>query len=383
MYTVPVATLFDEGGKLKLKGVDLSVYLYCCRLANVQWSSGAGTGNFMFQIEDVTANTGWGERSVWYALRDLQGLAEPKAGNPTSPARNRLIVGIEGKCKRPFHMFSLATDSGSALSDLYFESQSEQSPLRKFLFDKRLWYHDIPRHLMDNLKVLKGAPLAIALTAYQLALDKEHVQFAVKFAKWSERAGVARKSLFENAWACSAFKKFIHASQLRGDEEVQVAFYHPTKGTSLLHTRTNAASRALWREVDRPISEYNGDDRDYTSGEITRSNQYFYPDAELNADGVLVVECPNCRGTRGGHRAAYPTLRFNPDKGRFGVMYCGADVNNRGTKCDYGVGKMSYHLLAERRRIRPGEAMQLFESYIRELRGQQSNAPSPEDRIPI
>ena len=68
MYTVPVATLFDEEGKLKLKGVDLSVYLYCCRLANVHWSSGAGAGSFMFRIEDVTANTGWEERAVWYAL---------------------------------------------------------------------------------------------------------------------------------------------------------------------------------------------------------------------------------------------------------------------------------------------------------------------------
>ena len=383
MYTVPGATLFDEEGKLKLKGVDLSVYLYCCRLANVHWSSGAGAGSFMFRIEDVTANTGWEERAVWYALSALQGLAEQKAGNPASPARKKLIVRIERKCKRPFHMFSLATDSGSALCDLYFESQGEPSPLRKFLFDKQLWYHDIPRHLMDNLKALKGAPLAIALAAYQLAIDKDRVQFAVNFQTWSTKAGIARESLFKDAWRCSEFEKLIHAFRLPRDEEVQVTFYNPTKGTSLLHTRTNAARRALFREVDRPISEPNGEYRDYTSSEITRSTQYFYPDAELNADGVLVVECPKCRGTRGGHRAAYPTLRFNPDKGRFGVMYCGADMNNRGTKCDYGLRKMSYHLLAERRRIRPGEAMQLFESYIRELRGQQNNAPSLQNSIPI
>ena len=37
-------------------------------------------------------------------------------------------------------------------------------------------------------------------------------------------------------------------------------------------------------------SEHNQDGREYTSGEITRSIQHFYPDAESDADCVLVVE---------------------------------------------------------------------------------------------
>jgi hypothetical protein len=374
MYAIPGATLFDEEGKLKLHGVDLSVYLYCCRLANVQWNG--GDGKFMFRIEDVMAGTGWAERAVWYALSALQGLAAQK---PAPAARNKLIVLIEGECKRPFHSFSIAAYDGSPLCSEYGSSQASPSPLRKFLYEKRLWYDDIPCHLFDNLKALKGAPLAIALAAYQLAIDKDRVKFAVNFKTWQEKAGIARESLFKDAWRCSEFQKLIHASMLPRDEEVNVTFYHPTKGTSLLQTRSNAARRAYEREIDRPISQYdseqNQDAREYTSGEITRSIQHFHPNAKINADGVLVVECPKCRGTKGGRRAAYPTLRFDPDKGAYGVMYCGADVDNKGKKCTYGASKMSYHLLAERNGIRPAEAMRMYEDYIRELRGVQTDPP--------
>ena len=235
-------------------------------------------------------------------------------------------------------MFSLATDSGSALCDLNFESQGEPSPLRKFLFDKQAL---VSRYSSSSHGQPQGAQRCSARNSLGCIPTGNRQRPKCSLQSTSKRgatkAGIARESLFEDAWRCSEFEKLIHAFRLPRDEEVQVTFYNPTKGTSLLHTRTNAARRALFREVDRPISEPNGEYRDYTSSEITRSTQYFYPDAELNADGVLVVECPKCRGTRGGHRAAYPTLRFNPDKGRFGVMYCGADMNNRGTKCDYGL----------------------------------------------
>jgi hypothetical protein len=56
-------------------------------------------------------------------------------------------------------------------------------------------------------------------------------------------------------------------------------------------------------------------------------------------------------------------------------MYCGADVDNKGTKCTYGARKMSYHLLAEQRNIYPREAMRMYENYIRELRGGQTDPP--------
>jgi hypothetical protein len=374
MYAVPSATLFDDDGQLKLHGVDLSVYLYCCRLANVQ--SNSGDGKFMFQIKDVIAGTGWSKRAVRYALNALQGLAAQK---PAQAAGNKLIVPIEGECKRPFHSFSIAAYDGSPLCSEYGSSQASPSPLRKFLHEKRLWYDDIPCHLFNNLKALKGAPLAIALAAYQLAIDKEKVKFAVNFKTWREKAGIARESLFKDAWRCSEFQKLIHASQLPRDEEVNVTFYHPTKGTSLLLARSNAARRAYERELDRPISQYesehNQDGREYTSGEITRSIQHFYPDAEINADGVLVVTCPRCRGTKGGRRASYPTLRFEPDKGAYGVMYCGADVDNRGKKCTYGKSKMSYHLLAERHSIGAAEAKRMYDDFIRELRSEQNDLP--------
>jgi hypothetical protein len=301
MYAVPGGTLFDDLGKLKLHGVDLSVYLYCCRLASVQWK--CGDGKFMFRIEDVIAGTGCKERAVWYALNRLQGLSEQKPGKAASPVREKLIVRIEEKCKRPFHMFSIATLYGSPLCNAYGDSQGTPSPLRQFLYDKQLWYDDIPSYLMDNLKPLKGAPLAIALAGYQLAIDKDRVQFAVNFKTWREKAGIARESLFKHAWNCADFQKLIHASRLQGDEEVQVMFYHPAKGTSLLLTRSDSASRAFWRELDRPISQYENeqsrDASEYTSGEIMQSNQHFYADAHPDKDGVLVVECPECRGSRG------------------------------------------------------------------------------------
>jgi hypothetical protein len=363
MYAVPAHTLFDEEGKLILQGVTLSVYLYCCRLANDQPKR--GDGKFEFRVEDVVAETGYKERAVWSALQDLQ--------------RDKLIVRLEEKCKRSLHAFSISTSDGFALYREYGESRTSPSPLRKFLFDKKLWYDDTPQYLFDNLKPLKGAPLAIALAAYQLAIDKEQVQFAVNFKTWREKSDVARRSLFEQAWVLPEFKNFIHASRLPRAEEVQVTFYHPTKGTSLVRARSNAAGRAFMRELDRPVDEYgNSSDRKYTSEEIIKCIRKFYPDAEQNREGVLVVECPKCHGWGGGFRAAPPpTLRFDPDKGAFGVMYCGADLGNRGN-CDYGTRKMTYHLLAERRNIEAGQAMKIFQSYIRELRGEDRNLP-PED----
>ena len=239
MYAVPAHRLFDEKGKLMLRGVNLSFYLYCCRLANNQPSG--GDGKFKFSIEDAFKETGYEERSIWSALRNLQ--------------REKLIVRLEEKCKPPLHAFSISTKEGVALCQEYGESRTSPSPLRKFLFDKNLWYDDIPKYLFDKLKPLKGAPLAIALAAYQLAIDKEQVRFAVNFKTWREKADIVRGSLFEHAWVLPEFKKFIHASRLPRAEEVQVTFHHPTKGTSLIHTRSEAASRAFMRELDRPIDE--------------------------------------------------------------------------------------------------------------------------------
>ena len=343
-----------------LQGVSLSFYLYCCRLANDQPKG--GDGKFEFRVEDAIAETGYSKRAVWLALKNLQ--------------REKLIVQLEEKRKRSPHAFSISTSDGVALGREYGETQTSPSPLRKFLYDKKLWYDDIPQYLFENVKPLKGAPLAIALAAYQLAIDKEQVHFAVNFTTWREKSDVARRSLFEEAWVLPEFKKSIHASRLPRAEEVQVTFYHPAKGTSLVRARSNAAGRAFVRELDRPVDDYaNGSDRKYTSEEIIKCIQNFYPDAEQNRDGTLVVECPKCHGWKGGFRAAPPpTLRFEPDKGPFGVMYCGTDLGNRGN-CDYGTRKMTYHLLAERRNIEAGEAMKLFQSYISELRGEDRNVP--------
>lgn len=377
MLTVPGETLFNEQGKLKLLGANLSVYLYFGRLANTQVN--CSNGKFMFRIEDVSAATGYAERSVWYALNYLQGMAASGVEGGYSERREKLIVRVESQeCKGRCHMFSFSTDYGSPLSRAYGESDDKPCPLRKFLYDKDLGYFDIPSHLMENLKALKGAPLALSLALYQLALDKEQVQFAVSLAELSEKAGVARRSLFRKAWENPEFKRLIHASQLPGSKEAQVTFYHPKKGTSLLGTRSNAAERAYYREIDRPISAYDEQNRDSknTPDEIRRTILYFFPDAIANDDGELVVNCPKCHGTKRGHRAAIETLRINPDKGDYGVMYCGAYLI-RSNKCNYGRRKMPYHLLAERRGIRPGEAQKLFDTYIDELR--KRNDPATEE----
>ena len=56
-------------------------------------------------------------------------------------------------------------------------------------------------------------------------------------------------------------------------------------------------------------------------------------------------------------------------------MYCGAELGKSGKNCDYGTGKMTYHLLVERKNINAGEAMKMFQRYIAELRDEQSNVP--------
>jgi hypothetical protein len=380
MLAVPGETLFNEQGKLKLLGANLSVYLYFGRLANTQVN--CSDGKFMFRIEDVSAATGYAERSVWYALNYLQGMAARGVEGGYSERREKLIVRVESQeCKGRCHMFSISTDYGSPLSRAYGESDDKPCPLRKFLYDKNLGYYDIPSHLMENLKALKGAPLALSLALYQLALDKEQVQFAVSLAELSEKAGVARRSLFKKAWENPEFKRLIHASQLPGSKEAQVTFYHPKKGTSLLGTKSNAAERAYYREIDRPISAYDEQNRDskkYTADEIRRTILYFFPDAIANDDGELVVDCPECHGTRRGHKAAIETLRIKPDKGDYGVMYCGAYLN-RSNKCNYGRQKMPYHLLAARLRIRPGEAQKMFDAYIDELRSGNNGQRSADD----
>ena len=50
MYAVPLDRLFDEKSKLMLRGVNLSFYLYCCRLANNQPSGGDGNLSFLSKM---------------------------------------------------------------------------------------------------------------------------------------------------------------------------------------------------------------------------------------------------------------------------------------------------------------------------------------------
>ena len=365
MNAVPGGTLFDDQGKLALHGADLSVYLYCCRLANAQPK--LGDGRFKFTIHEIVSATGYSERSVWYALRRLQNSSN-RNGDGGNPACKKLIVCIESKGS--FHLFSVAGHDGMPLTSSYGESESSPSPLRQFLHEKQLWYDDIPTHLFEKLKSLKGAPLAVAISGYKLATDKEQVRFAVSMQTWQEKAGIARRSLFTSSWANPEFKKLIHVTRLAVDTQAQVAFYHPTRNTSLFQTRPESVASAYERDLDRPIGEYGADDtRKYTSEELRKAVKHFYPGALTDANDELVVDCPECKGTRYGTRVPSPTLRINVDKGAYGVMYCGDDLNDTRT-CEYGSGKMSYHLLAHRTPVRPAVAKKMYDDYIeRVLRG--------------
>jgi len=360
MGAVPGHTLFDSEGKLTLHGADLSVYLHCCRLANTQPE--VGDGKFAFTIAAVIAATGYSERAVWYSLEALQGA--PKQGrNP-----RKLIVRVgEEKTAANLHVFSIASENGSSIAMSYGKGKSSPDPLRKYLFEKGLWYDDIPFHLLKNLKPLKGAPLAIAITGYQLALDREELQFAINLGTWKDKAGVARTRTFHAAWAIPEVQQFIRVSRLTGDTQVQLAFYHPRRGTPLINARSEAATRAYDRDIDRPIDDpETGGERKYTRAELIEAIRHFYSDAS-DKDGEMLVECPKCRGTKGGYRVASPSLRINVDKGDYGVMYCG-DKANRARTCQYGRGKMSYHLLADRRGIPAGAAMHMYDDYINELK---------------
>ena len=163
-YAVP-SPLFDSFGYLTLHGADLSVYLYCCLLANKKRDE---DGQFVFDVGLAEAATGYSERQIWRALSSLQGNPQRTAEKAVSAqeepasAKKPLIVKVSGS-KFLKNTYSICTEYGSPIS-IY--RRDKQETLRGMLFSIGLGYFDVPCHLMDRLGKLKGVVCSLREPAW-------------------------------------------------------------------------------------------------------------------------------------------------------------------------------------------------------------------------
>jgi hypothetical protein len=391
-YAVPDA-LFDSFGYLTLHGADLSVFLHCCGLANRKRDD---DGQFAFELRSAETATGYAERQIWRALRNLQGKPQItsqktiSAQEEPAPAKKQpLIVKISGGNFLP-NTYSLCTKYGGTIR--VYEGDKKET-LRGLLFASGLGYFDVPCYLIDKLGELKGAPLAVVLTGIKQAIDQQSAKFVAILKEWKSMAGITKDAVLRSGWECETVHDLMRVSHKKGQRRAEVELFHPTRGTSLTRNIPDAIDRAADKAA---ISAYEADRaREYTQQELETWFLSEFPKAEKR-DDEFYVDCPECHGMRHGKRT--PTLRVRFDKGAVGVMACHAFIRKHTRSGDDVVcpfdtkGKVPYHLVAMRDGILPRQALQKMRNYILVLKGEKPEEiefesafliSRPTDGIPI
>jgi hypothetical protein len=397
-YAVP-SGLFDSFGYLTLHGGDLSVYLYCCLLAHKQPDE---DGQFVFEIEPAEAATGYGERQIWRALGSLQGNPQRTAEKaisvqeePATKKKKPLIVKVSGSKFLP-NTYSICTEYGSPIR-IYRGDKKET--LRGMLFSIGLGYLDVPCYLMDRLRELKGAPLAVVLTGIKQAIDQQQAndqqqaKFVAILKEWKSMAGITKDADLHSAWECGPVHDLMRVSHKKGQRRAGVELFDPVRGTSLTHNMADAMDRAAEKAA---ISAYEADRaREFTQQDLEQWFLSEFPEAEKR-DDEFYVDCPECHGMRQGKRT--PTLRVRFDKGGAGVMACHSFIkklkrSGEDLFCSFQTkGKVPYHLIATRDGIAPRQALERMRNYILVLRGERAeeiesevafSTSAPADEIPI
>jgi hypothetical protein len=391
-YAVP-DVLFDSFGYLTLHDADLSVYLYCCLLASKKRDE---DGQFVFEIEPAKAATGYSERQIWRALGSLQGNPQRTAARtvsaqqkPSLAKKKPLIVKVSGGNFLK-NTYSISTEEGLCIG-IYRGDKKET--LRGMLYSIGLGYFDVPCYLMDRLRELKGAPLAVVLTGIKQAIDEPNAKFVASLKEWKSMAGITKDAVLHSAWECETVHDLMRVAHKKGQRRAGVELFHPVRGTSLTRNMAEAMDRAAEKAA---ISAYEADRaREYTQQELEQWFLSEFPEAEKR-DDEFYVDCPECHGMR--HEKRTPTLRVRFDKGAVGVMACHAFIKRLKRSgddvfCSFDTkGKVPYHLMAMRDRISPRQALQKMRNYILVLRGETPeeteregafSISGPADGIPI
>lgn len=360
-YAVPSGRLFNSVGDLKLHGVDLSVFLYCCRLASEQCSD----GQFLFKIEPAVAATGYSERQIWRGLQLLQNTSAEE--EPHSILSNeRLIVKVKEERFLP-NTYSICTADGLPISYVRGE---EKTTLRGLLFKNKLGYDDIPCHIMNNLSALKGSPLAVLLTGIKLALDLQSAKFVADLQEWKQKAHIYKDDVLRSTWQCETVHDLMHVSHKKGRRVAQVELFDPIRHTTLANNEADAIDRAREKAM---MSQWEAEKlKQFSQEELECWFVHEYPDAQFT-DGEFYIDCPVCHGSRYGKRT--PTLRVRFNIGKVGVMSCHAfrgkaKGNGEDVYCSFDTkGKVPYHLVAKRDGISPKAALTRMRDFILERRG--------------
>lgn len=370
-YAVP-NVLFDSFGSLRVHGAELSVFLHCCWLANRR---GDDDGQFVFELKSAEAATGYGERQIWRALGSLQGNRQRTAEKiisaqeePATAKRKPLIVKVSGG-KFLKNTYSISTEDGFRIG-IYRGDKKET--LRGMLFSIGLGYFDVPCYLMDRLRELKGAPLAVVLTGIKQAIDQQNAKFVAILKEWKSMAGITKDAVLRSAWECETVHDLMRVSHKKGQRRAEVELFDPVRGTSLTQNMAEAMDRAAEKAA---TSAWEAErEREYTQRELEQWFLSEFPEAE-KSDDEFYVDCPVCHGVRHGKRT--PTLRVRFDKGGVGVMACHAFIkklkrSGDDVVCSFDTkGKVPYYLVAMRDGIAPKQALARMRNYILLCRGER------------
>jgi hypothetical protein len=354
VYAVP--PLF-KGNELTLKDAALSVYLYCCKLANQQKSD----GQFVFIMRDAAAKTGYSIKQVRRALEHLL-------------SKNvRRIVLIDSADFLP-NIYALSNELGMPIGKAFRGDQP--ATLRTLMHDASLGYDEIPRYVMEHLKELYGPPLAIVLTGIKQAQDLHEAKYISILAEWKRMAHVYKDQVLHAALGKDEVKRVLHVDHRKGSRVADVEVFNPDTQMTLADNKPDAVLRARERAA---ISQYEADrTKKFTQAELEAWFEHEFPEATYsNDEEEFFVPCPQCHGTRKGSVRPRPTLRVRFDKGGVGVMACRAFIGKeRGEDilCPFDTkGKVPYHLVAMRDHISPATALKRMRQFIEIGRAKTQN----------
>jgi len=163
----------------------------------------------------------------------------------------------------------------------------------------------------------------------------------------------------------------------KGQHTVSLEMFNPKTGLSLTGKKHDAFLDAEERKAQSQYEADKAHTRKFSVEELEKWWRHVDHSAEL-IDGEWYTDCPKCHGTRRGKVQPTKTLRVNfrmeNDRGKVGVVSCNAVISRaKGVeqRCTYGTGLKPYHVIAERRGVKPGTVLKEMNKFIVFSRGKQ------------
>jgi hypothetical protein len=303
-FAVPVHIFKDEA--LALSFAELSVFLVACRSASAMRSN----SECELPLVELQKITGYEIRQI---LRALKSLKDRSLLAPRWEQDN--INGRFGRC-----LYELCDSYGEGLSKTAAHRRRYVG-LRKALYERGVAYLGLPNSIIDRLDRLRGAPLAVYVSAVRLCNLAKGSEVRVPAKRLRTLAGVSDNRTFRATLDVLLDAKVLDINTPRRD--IDITLLNPATGKTLDEERIRTAETGEAKNAQR--------EHEYKPALLLQwAVSYIWPGTSSDSlkhgsGGDRVGHCPMC-GDRNAKRRGTASLCINVEKRNsknpWGVWFC-------------------------------------------------------------